>query len=299
MTKIGACCNWHLKFIGPILDWWREAGHEVKYELGYNPEIHEWADVYFVDVCDNNAKVASQNRFPGSRLVIRVIDIEAWAGQPAAVNWDNVDACIFGAQHIWELVESYVQFPNGLELWHIPFGIDVDKWTFVEDRWNRRDVAWIGRPWIAKGLNVAIQIMMGLSSEWTLHCLMDDFKRRDWYGAYIHHIIEESNLNVEITKSVKSVDEWLDGKDYIIVSSVKEAFSYAAAEAMAKGIKPLIHNFWRASDIWPREFIWNSVDDALAMIHNMDYNSAKYRQFVAERYSLDRMMAGLNEVCQL
>jgi hypothetical protein len=93
--KIFACCNWQLKFLGPILDCWREDGHEVEYRLGYDPALHEWADVCFVDVCDHNAVVASQNRFPNSRLVIRAIDIECWAGQPGGVTGRGDTSCTF------------------------------------------------------------------------------------------------------------------------------------------------------------------------------------------------------------
>ncbi|NIP87210.1 MAG: hypothetical protein GTO03_17275, partial [Planctomycetales bacterium] len=96
--KIFACCNWKLKFLGPVLEAWREAGHEVTYKLGYDPALHEASDVCFVDVCDHNAIVASKERFPGSRLVIRAIDIECWARQPRAVNWKNVDALVVGAR---------------------------------------------------------------------------------------------------------------------------------------------------------------------------------------------------------
>ena len=142
--RIAAFCNWQLKFLGPILDYWRDEGHHVEYRLGYDPKLHEWSDVCFIDVCDHNAVVGSKNRFENSRLVIRAIDIECWVRQPGGVTWDNVDALVFGAKHIEKLVKSYVNFPPTLDVRHVPFGLDVDKWTFRErdgsGSINHRDV---------------------------------------------------------------------------------------------------------------------------------------------------------------
>ena len=293
--RIFACCNWGLKFLGPLLEYWRKEGHEVHYELGYNPAQHEWSDICFVDVCDHNAQVASRHKFPNSKLIVRAIDIEVWVGQPGGVLWENVDALIFGAKHIETLARSYVQFPETLRVVHIPFGLELEKWTFRE-RAPGPDVAFIGHRWSAKGLPLLLQVMAGLGPSWRLH-ILGTKSSEAWLHKYIEHIIHTLKLEAYFTDSVQNVDLWLEDKNYLIVPSQKEAFSYAAAEAALKGIKPCIHNFWGARAIWPDSWIWSTIQECINMIKAEEYNSRFYRQFVSETYSMEKMMRSLNEVC--
>ena len=294
--KIFACCNWQLKFLGLIVDWWRAAGHDVEYRVGYDPKLHEWADVCFVDVCDNNAKVASKNRFPGSRLVIRAIDIECWAGQPRGVTWDNVDALVFGSKHIRELVEGYLTLPEHVQVYQVPYGIDLDKWTYKE-RDHGPNVACVAHRWAAKGLPLLLQVMAKLGPDYRLH-LLGTPSNEKWLHAYVDHMIDSLGLDVTITDRVESVDDWLEDKHYQLIASQKETFLYVIAESAAKGIKPLVHNFYRAGDVWPEDWIWNTVDEAAAMLHD-GYDSAGYRRYIEEHYSLEHMMRGINEACAL
>jgi len=296
--KIFACCNWQLKFLGPIIESWKAEGHEVRYETGYNPQQHEWADLCFVDVCDNNAIVASRQRFVHSRLVIRAIDIECWVRQPAGVTWGNVDAIIFGAKHIEEMVRSFVSFPPTVTVAHVPFGVDLSKWSFRKRDGGGRRVALVAHRWSAKGLDMLLQVMAALGPGWRLDCL-GTRSTEQWLHAYIDHIIAELGLEVSFTDRVSDVDPWLEDKDYLILASMKESFSYAAAEAAAKGIRPLIHNFWRAKDIWPQAWIWSTIDECVSKILQGPYDSSEYRGFIEKNYSLEIMMKGLNEVCQI
>ncbi len=294
--KIFACSNWKLKFLGLLVDYWRAQGHEVEYRMGYDPELHEWSELCFVDACDHNAHMASRNSFPNSRLAVRVIDIEAWVGQPGGVKWENVDVCIFGAEHIKEVVESYVSFPRRTKVVHVPFGVDLDAWTF-KGRSHGHKVAHIAHQWTAKGLQLLFQVMAKLPG-YELHTLGTRSRTDLWQFAYYEHIANELGLNWYHTDKVDNVDEWLEDKNYLILTSMKEAFSYVVAEAAAKGIKPLVHNFYGAPDIWPREWIWNTIDECLEKMRGA-YDSESYRAYVKEHYSLERMMEGINKACRI
>ena len=78
----------------------------------------------------------------------------------------------------------------------------------------------------------------------------------------------------------------------------RDRTAWSIAESAAKGIKPLVHNFYRAGDVWPEDWIWNTVDEAAAMLHD-GYDSAGYRRYIEEHYSLEHMMRGINEACAL
>ena len=90
------------------------------------------------------------------------------------------------------------------------------------------------------------------------------------------------------------IDEFLEGKNYLLHASHKEAFSAATAEAMAKGIKPVPHRFFGADDIWPG-LTWDSIDQAIEMITNDTYDSQSYRQYLIDhRYTLPQMMESID-----
>lgn len=295
MAKIAAFSNWKLKFLGQILDYWKAQGHEVRYELGYNPALHEWSDVCFIDVGDHNAIVGSNNKFPNSKLAIRIIDIEAWVRQPRGITWENVDVCIFGAKHIEELVRSYLVFPSNVEVVHIPFGVDISKWTFRERDGKGKNVAFVAHQWSAKGLPLLLQVMAKIGPEYKLHVVGTRNNER-WLHQYVDYMAGELGIEMTMVDHVADLDAWLDDKDFMIVSSQKETFSYVAAEAATKGIKPIIHNFWRATDIWPRGWVWSTIDEAAAMFSG-PYDSHEYRDFMVKNYSLERMMRSINDVC--
>ncbi len=297
MAKIATFSNWGLKFLGIMNDHWRKQGHDVRYEMGYNPDRHEWSDVCFVDVGDNNAQVASGYKFPNSKLAIRVIDIEAWCGQPGGVNWENADVCIFGAKHIEELVRGYVDFPPNVKVVHIPFGVDLDRWTFRERDGSGKNIACVAHQWTAKNLPLLFQVVAKLGDGWTLHLLGTKSGGDPWQWKYYECILSRMNINYTDTGWVDDLDAWLEDKDFHVLASYKEAFSYVSAQCAAKGIKPLIHPFWGASDIWPESWLWNTVDECVDMILHQSYDSQSYRTFIEDNYSLKNSMNAINEVC--
>ena len=92
----------------------------------------------------------------------------------------------------------------------------------------------------------------------------------------------EDNIILSEEK-VDSVDQWLENKNYLVTFSMKDAFSIPVAEAMAKGIKALPHNFLGAKDIW-EEHVWSTFDELKKMMFDEDYNSEEYREYVTSRY---------------
>jgi len=60
---------------------------------------------------------------------------------------------------------------------------------------------------------------------------------------------------------------------------------------MAMGIKPVIHDFYDAKELFDPQWLFRTVDEAVQMITSDDYDSAYYRAFVEQRYSLDKQVA--------
>jgi len=93
---------------------------------------------------------------------------------------------------------------------------------------------------------------------------------------YIYGQIKESNL-----------DLWLEDKNYILSTSMREGCPNNVIEAMAKGIKPVVHN-WPGAKEQFGECVFNTIDEAVAMISSdSPYNSDQYLKCVNDKFSED------------
>ena len=84
----------------------------------------------------------------------------------------------------------------------------------------------------------------------------------------------------------EGVAEWLEDKDYILCTSINEGNPNNIIEAMAMGIKPIIHNFPGAKEQFPDDLIFTETSGALIRILENKYEPEKYRDWVKERYDL-------------
>lgn len=313
-----------LKFTQDMKDWWESKGHEVEYQRYYNPQLaNEWADVIWFDTADNNIASATNpgqaiiaddaNYMPwdlhdmdltGKKIIVRPIDIECWQGHQSAAKWDLVDDVIFIANHIREITppETMPDLTEKTKFHTIPCGVNLDRYKFAE-RQPGFNIAVVSEKWSSKGTHEILQIALKLKQ-------IDDRYKIYWLGqrsdstweyAYFDDFVEHHQLNIEFTNILLddvTVDEFLEDKNFLLHASIKEGFSYATAEAMAKGIKPVLHRFYGADDLWPG-MTWDSIDEAVDSIVNSgpEYNSQAYRQYLIDHgYTLPQMMEKIEEV---
>lgn len=288
---------------------WLGENHELVVDKYFNPVYAEWADLIYIEWCETPAIEASRLRahydgvydhmgvrgerekqhsgdfdWSGKPIYIRAIDIDVYYGHFRAVQWENITGLIYIARHIWERMHPYV-FPETLKIAHVPLSVDVEAWKFAVRDGQKKQIAWINHHWSAKGMPLMIQafnqlIKMTGDPSWHLHIVENGKSTEWWLFDYITHMTRKFGLEKNITyhQSVPNVDEFLDGMDYVVSSSHKEAFSLLTAEALAKGIKTLTHNWWGAEDIWPEEIIWSTIDEFVAKMTNGIYDSAHYRE---------------------
>lgn len=296
------------KFTQDMVDWWRGHGHEIRMDRYYDPKLVEWADVIWFDTTDNNIKSATnpseailaddsnyspwdlhQMDLTGKRIIVRPIDIEVWYGHQDGALWDVVDDVIFIAPHIKELFKPTVK-----NMHIIPHSINPDRYTFKE-RKPGFDIAVVSEKWTSKGTDLILQIALKLKQideRYKIHWL-GRWSDYEWEKAYFEDFIQHNGLNFEFTEWIEgdnAVNDFLENKNYLLHASHKEAFSAATAEAMAKGIKPVVHRFYGADDLWPG-ITWNSIDEAVQMLTDEHYDSNFYRQYLFDHgYTIDQMM---------
>ncbi len=296
------------KFTDDMFLYWDQKGHEVKRILYYDPQLVKWADVIWFETCDNNLHQATQEVINGEtaesvnlrdkKVICRVIDIEAWAGLHRNVNWSYVDETIFIAPHMWDLVLKDVDVGKNQI---ISCGVNLDRFTLRKNPLKNKKIAWIAERWHAKGIDYFLQyaaLLYKKAPDYKIYAvgIWADDAKGSWYRAYIDQFLKDNPMNVEFIDYVPDINEFLEDKTYTILFSKKEAFSYAIAEAMSKGLKPIIHNFYGCSQIWNKKYVWNTLDEALEMTLDNNYNPLEYRQYIKNNYPLDKMLTKFDQI---
>ena len=312
------------RFSGYLRDHWTELGHEVVLQGGYNPEKADWADLIWIDWTDLNVQLAASQEWfdktPHERfsrpiidrdkkkLINRMIDIDMWSGHGAGVKWEGVDDLVFVAPHIQRLANQRFASAGIRDVSQhlIRLGVDLDKWNFRDRRTDKvKNIAFVGELWENKGIDRALRILIQLvrqsDTNWRLH-LKGRWPNANYFYHYNQNLIDSNGVRELITfyeDFIPDMNDWYSQMDYILVPSIKEAFSYVTAECMSKGIKPVINRFYGAPEIWPEKYIFDTESEAVKMLLSSEYNPEEYRYYIAEHYDIKRMFSEVDKICEL
>lgn len=279
------------RFIEPIIERLRQKGYEC--QLYNNWHIDEEASILWFDFCDQNLIVASTENadfLKSKKVIARLHAIEYYMGFHHVIDWSCVTHLIFVSEHLQRMSnqESKLQVMQTV----IHNGIDLDKFTFKE-RENGLTIGYAGNIVPAKGILTMFHYFRELRryGDYKLKMAgLNRFNARDL--EFYKHCTKD--LPVEETGETGDINTWLDSIDYLWQPSHAESFSMIVGEAMAKGIKPLVNNFYGSEELWPKENIYNDFTSFHDIIQG-PYESKKYREFV-ERYSLEKEMEKIYEI---
>ena len=75
-----------------------------------------------------------------------------------------------------------------------------------------------------------------------------------------------------------------------------EGHPYNIMEACVRGIKPIIHDFPGSTELYPRSWLYDTVDEAMDLILTGGYNSEEYRDYIINhRWLQTDMMAEIRQ----
>lgn len=249
----------------------------------------KWADICWFEWCDELIAYGSKHRLANEKkIVCRLHSYEAFTEYPDDVNWSSVDKLIFVAEHIRDLVLSKFSIENSITT-IIHNGIDLNKYNYKE-RKPGFDVAYLGYINYKKGPMILLHTFKALYDKdhrYKLHIAGKFQDDRDI--LYFNQMVKELGIanNVFFDGWQTDVYKWLSDKQYILCTSVLEGNPVGIMEAMAEGMKPIIHNFVGARKLYPDKYIWNTVDEAVKLIRSSEYNSKEYREFISNNFSLE------------
>jgi glycosyltransferase involved in cell wall biosynthesis len=244
----------------------------------------EWANQLTVGVTNNPELLR------GKRVICRLHSYEVFVDFLEKIDWRKIDDLVFVASHIQQIaINHFPALADRVKRMHIiPNGIDIDRFYFCR-RHRGYHLAFIGYINYKKGpmlLLHAFRELVQIDDRYTLHVAGRFQDPR--YGLYFSQMIKEMKLeaNIHVDGWVDDIQNWLDGKQYVVCSSVLEGHPVGIMEAMACGLKPVIHNFVGARQIYPDRFLWNTIPEFIQQVTSNDYESGAYRDFIKNNYSL-------------
>lgn len=262
-------------------------------------ELMRWSDISWFEWCTNLA-VAASARPKVCKNIVRLHRYEAYERWPGQVNWSNIDVLVtVGNAVTLETLKGQVpDIESRTSVVTVPNGINLKRFVFIDRQWGK-NIAFLGNLRMVKNPAFALQCMQ------KLHYIDPEY-RLFFGGAFQDEVLEQYlRLMVEALglRDVvffdgwqDDVNAWLGDKHYIVSTSICEGHPVGILEGMACGLKPVVHNFVGAKQIFPSEFLFNISEEFCGQILSDTYEPRRYRGFVEQRYSLNRQLSGINEI---
>jgi len=64
---------------------------------------------------------------------------------------------------------------------------------------------------------------------------------------------------------------------------------------MAKGIKPIIHNYAGAKTQWPEKLVYNFIFEIPNLLSE-EYNSLSYRTYIEDSWAMERQILNISQL---
>lgn len=258
------------------------------------------ADVLVSMWCDGITALWS-HEFPDKKIVSYLRRYELWESrisETGMINWPAIDCLVFVADYCKKAFD-YVIAGKPKSTCVIPNGVDLSDFNFRSSPARSKKIAMVCSIKNVKNIPLAAQILLELPNEYKIHHVGIPFNSQiaGQVFSYIHSLgLSDRFIHEGYTNNIA---EWLMDKDFILSTSINEGNPNNIIEAMAMGIKPVIHAWPGAKDQFPDENVFITPSTAASMIMSDSYFPQKYRDFVVKNYSLanfDRLTQIIKEL---
>jgi len=262
-------------------------------------ELMKWSDISWFEWCTDVAARAS--KLPKvCKNIIRLHRYEAYHSWPSQTQWDNIDVLItVGNSFVKDaLLKQVPKIKNHTWLVTIPNGVNFDKFKFT-DKQRGKNLACVSY------LNMRKNPMFLLQCMQKLHYIDPEYKlffagtfQDEMLEQYIRHMVQILELTdvVFFDGWQQDINSWLRDKHYIVSASIGESQGMGILESMACGLKPIVHNFPGANQIFPSEFLFNISEEFCEQILSDRYEPDRYRRLVEENYSLKNQLSRISDI---
>ncbi len=300
--KIAFFCGPDRKFLPDIVNSLsrKPQKFEVRVSQSANDqsELMTWGDIWWFEWCDRMVAAASMLPRVG-KIICRLHRFEAFTDIPPKVDWNKVDTLILVANHIKDWLKKKIpDLEERVNVRVIYNGVNLDRFTYKE-RNRGFNIAYIGYLNFRKNPSLLLQCMKRLVEKDPRYILHIAGSYQDLEcELYTNEIIDKLGLrdNIKFSGWVRDLEKWVEDKDFILSTSIHEGHPCGIMEAMASGLKPLIHNFYAAEEMYPRKYLFSAIDEFVDMVMSDEYNPAEYRKYIADNYPLERQLSEIESI---
>lgn len=223
----------------------------------------------------------------GARNVMFLRRYELFDGGLGRVKWDGVDALICVNSWIRDIVQSVFEQNKVKTPVHLIYnGTDATRWRFRE-RGHGKKIGMACHVHPKKNLPLAAQILAFLPEGYELHIAGEI--QDPCTAEYLNHLGKRVRRKIYLYGHIptEQLSLWWEQMNYCLSTSLSEGNPNNVIEAMAKGIKPIVHDWPGAEDQFPDTLRFKTVMDAvLETAEGSSYESARYRSIVEQKFSL-------------
>ena len=280
-----------------------EPRFETKTFEGSSPdemfELMRWCDIAWFEWCTTQLAAASQHS-KVCRIIARLHHFEVFQPWVAQTKWENVDVLVTsGNSAILEmLAQRAPQLEEKTRLVEVPIGVDLEELAFV-DRPRGKNLLCLSELVLPRNPMFVLQCFA------KLHSIDPEYRlsfagqiHDDVLEQYLRHMVAEMELAASV-----SFDGWqedlagyLEDKHYVVSASLVEGQPVQIHEAMARGLKPVVHSFPGCRRFLPEECLFLTAEDFCQRILEEPYRPQSYRDFVSRDYSQVTYLAKVNEI---
>jgi len=291
-----------MTFLNEIVDFTKQRFETRVFEGQTKEELYklmQWSDVSWFEWCTDLA-AAGSNLPKVCKNIVRLHRYEAYLHWPQQINWQNIDMLVtVGNSFVKDaLLKQAPNIENVTRLVGIPNGVNLEKFKFT-DRQRGKNIAFLGNLRMVKNPAFVLQCIQ------KLHYM--DPQYRLFFGGipqdtaleqYVKYMVNALGLRdvVFFDGWQNDINSWLADKHYIVSTSIIESQGMGLLEGMACGLKPVIHNFPGAIEIFPSEFLFNISEDFCREVLSDKYEPYRYRKFVEESYSQKKQLSEINRI---
>jgi hypothetical protein len=294
------CGGGGMEFPSAIVDFAKQR-FEVRLLEGQSEEklyeLMKWSDISWFEWCTDLAVAGSKQ----PKVCKNVIGLRCYEGRerwPQQVNWANVDVVVANSFVKDALVRNVPDIESQTSVITIPSGVNLEKFAFT-NRQHGKNIAFLSNLRAADNPAFVLQCMQ------KLHYIDPEY--RLFFGGlfqdqtleqYMKHMVDALNLRDAVFFDGRQEDvcSWLEDKHHVVSTGTIESQSVGLLEAMACGLKPVIHNFPCADQMFPSEFLFNISEEFCEQICSASYEPQRYRRFVEQNYPLKNQLAKINNV---
>ena len=267
-------------------------------------EAIAWADIIWIEWANQTAVAITGygHLMYRKQVILRLHSYEAFDfGTLRNIQWAYITDLVFVADHIKRYVMEQIPaiehnvdrihlIPNGIDT--VRFDIPKNKPTKVQEVVHTaqlKRIAYLGQINFKKGPQLMIRAFAELvrcDPEFTLH--IGGVFQEPRYIEYLNQMKEQNPLladRIIFHGWQEDPAKFLADKSHIICTSLLESQYKAVMEGMAMGLKPLIHNFVGAKEIYPVGLIWDDIYEFVNQAMSPSNEPKVYRDFVVKNFN--------------